>query len=95
MSPQWVTTIHCLTLTICCLVVGDEPESTGQTSLLKSLVSNDHLTSIADLVQHQWQRLADKLPVLHDEDLNYFKDKETSLLQATNMLTVWKVRLFG
>ena len=59
---------------------------------MRSLVSNDQLNSIAEHVQEGWERLAAKFTVLDQDDLNYFKEKETPTLQATNMLTVWKVR---
>ena len=59
--------------------------------LLHSLVSNDHLNLIADKVQDKWEKLAAKFTELDQDDLNYFKEKETPLQQATNMLTVWKV----
>ena len=65
--------------------------STSQTSLTESSVSADHLNSIAELVKDKWELLASKFADLDPDDLQYFKEKETPLLQATNMLTVWKV----
>jgi len=60
-------------------------------TLLCSLVSNDHINSIAEHVADKWEKLATEFTELDQDDLNYFKDKETPLLQASNMLTVWKV----
>lgn len=57
-----------------------------------SLVSTDQLTQIAELVEDKWERLAAKFTMLDEDELNYFKEKDTPLQQATNMLTVWKVR---
>ena len=82
-------------ITIHCYLVADElPETNSIQSQLQSLVSNDQLNAIAEQVQDGWQRLAAKFTVLDEDDLNYFKEKETPTLQATNMLTVWKVRFF-
>ena len=73
-------------------LVGEEMDtSTSQTSLTESSVSADHLNSIAELVKDKWELLASKFADLDPDDLQYFKEKETPLLQATNMLTVWKV----
>lgn len=67
--------------------------STSQTSLSESSVSGDHINSIAELVKDKWEVLASKFSDLDPDDLQYFKEKETPILQATNMLTVWKVGL--
>ena len=69
------------------LVIEDLPEAL----LTRSLVSNDQLAAIADQIQNQWEKLASKFTALDEDDLSYFKEKDTPLQQASNMLTVWKV----
>ncbi|XP_067943568.1 THO complex subunit 1-like isoform X2 [Watersipora subatra] len=67
-------------------VIEDLPEAL----LTRSLVSNDQLAAIADQIQNQWEKLASKFTALDEDDLSYFKEKDTPLQQASNMLTVWK-----
>lgn len=71
--------------------VADDAMEIDPQTLLKSFVSSDQLTSIAELVKDKWENLAAKFSTLDPDEINYFKAKETPLLQATNMLTVWKV----
>lgn len=71
----------------------EPPASTDNSS---SLVSAEQLTLLAEKLEDKWESFALNQLGIETEEVDYIKmDKDTPLLRANHMLTLWKVRLAG
>ena len=77
----------------CCLTaVDDDVIDIAQSNPSSSLVTVDHINSLAEKIKTSWESLALGQFDIEADDIEYVKtDKDTDELRAHHILTLWKV----